>query len=177
MAGWKTAASPSKPASSSSRVVKGRGVAISLRGGTYDANVAEVEVDRHTGKVRVTTVWGAQDNGLTVNPRAVVLGAEAAIVQATSRTLLEQVTFSKSAITSLDWQSYPIITFEEAPKVNFELIDDWNYASSGSGEPPMTPTAAAIGNAVFDATGVRLRSLPFRADVVKTALRAAAKAV
>ena len=106
-----------------------------------------------------------------------VLGAEAAIVQTVSRTLLERVTFSKSAITSLDWVSYPIITFEEAPKVKFEIIDDSAFASTGSGEPPMTPTAAAVGNAIFDATGVRLRSLPFRPEVVRAALHAAGKAL
>jgi nicotinate dehydrogenase subunit B len=173
MAAWDTRPSPAAASKGSSRVVKGRGVAMALRGGTYSGNVAEVEVDRHTGKIKVTTVWGAQDNGLTVNPRAVVLGAEAAIVQGTSRTLLERVTFSQSAITSLDWVSYPILTFEESPKVYFEVINDWDFAATGSGEPPMTPTAAAIGNAVFDATGVRLRSLPFRPDVVKAALDAA----
>jgi CO/xanthine dehydrogenase Mo-binding subunit len=176
-ANWDTRPSPSNAASGKTRVVTGRGVAISLRGGTYDGNAAEVQVDRHTGKVRVTKIWGVQDNGLSVNPRAIVLGAEAAIVQTVSRTLYEQVTFNNSAITSLNWQSYPILRFEEAPEVNFQVLSNPSVAGSGSGEPPMTPTAAAIGNAVFDATGVRLRSLPFRVGYVKAALEEAGKSV
>jgi len=177
LAGWQTRPSPSPAASSSQRVVTGRGIAISLRGGTYDGNVAEVTVDRHTGKVLVTKIWGVQDNGSSVNPQAIVLGAEAGIVQAVSRTMYEQVTFNNSAITSLNWQSYPILRFEEAPEVTFQVLQNPGFPGTGSGEPPMTPTAAAIGNAVFDATGVRLRSLPFSIGYVKAALVEAGKAV
>lgn len=177
MAGWKARSSPSSAADGKGRVVTGRGVAMALRDGTYSGNVAEVEVDRHTGQVTATKVWGAQDCGLVVNPRAVVLGAEAAIVQGTSRVLMEQVTFSKSTVTSIDWASYPVIRFEQAPEVTFEVLNNPAYPSNGSGEPPMTPTAAAIGNAIFDATGVRLRNMPFRAGTVKAALKAAGKLV
>jgi nicotinate dehydrogenase subunit B len=177
LASWETRPSPSGDASSKKQVVTGRGIAMSLRGGTYDGNAAEVQVDRSTGKVTVTKIWGVQDNGLSVNPRAIVLGAEAGIVQTVSRTLLEQVTFSKSAITSTTWATYPILRFEEAPEVEFQVLNNPSVPGTGSGEPPMTPTAAAIGNAVFDATGVRLRSLPFRAGVVKAALEAAGKSV
>jgi len=176
-AGWDTRPSPSFEASSNNRLVTGRGVAISLRGGTYDGNVAQVQVDRHTGKVLVTKIWGVQDNGLSVNPRAIVLGAEAGIVQAVSRTLYEQVTFNNSAITSLNWLTYPILRFNETPEVDFQVLQHPTVPGTGSGEPPMTPTAAAIGNAVFDATGVRLRSLPFRIGYVKAALEEAGKSV
>ena len=93
-----------------------RGIAGSLRGGTYNAEVVEVVVDRDTGQVTVTKIWVVQDNGLTINPRAVILGAEAGVVQTVSRTLLEEVTFNRSTITSLDWVSYPILRFEAAPR-------------------------------------------------------------
>jgi CO/xanthine dehydrogenase Mo-binding subunit len=177
MSGWKFRSSPSNAASSTDRVVTGRGVAMALRDGTYAGNVAEVEVDRHTGKITVTKIYAAQDCGLAVNPRAITLGAEAGIVQGVSRTLMEQVTFTQSAITSIDWNTYPVIRFDEAPEVDFQVIDNPGIPSNGSGEPPMTPTAAAIGNAVFDATGVRLRDLPFKPGVVKAALAAAGKSV
>jgi nicotinate dehydrogenase subunit B len=177
MADWQTRPSPSSAASSNTRVVTGRGVAMALRDGTYAGNVAEVEVDRHTGQITVKQIWGAQDCGLIVNPRAVTLGAEAGIVQGVSRTLLEQVSFTPSAITSIDWVTYPILRFEQAPVVTFEPLNNPSFPPNGSGEPPMTPTAAAIGNAVFDATGVRLRNMPFRAAYVKEQLAAAGKSV
>jgi len=87
------------------------------------------------------------------------------------------VTFNQSTITSIDWVTYPVIRFDQAPEVDFQVIDNPAEPSNGSGEPPMTPTAAAIGNAVFDATGVRLRDLPFKPAVVKAALEAAGKSV
>jgi CO/xanthine dehydrogenase Mo-binding subunit len=177
MANWDTRPSPAGASTSKDRVVKGRGVAMALRDGTYAGNVAEVEVDRHTGQITVTQIWAAQDCGLVVNPRAVTLGAEAGIVQGVSRTLLEQVTFNESIVTSVDWITYPILRFEQAPVVTFEPLNNPSVPSNGSGEPPMTPTAAAIGNAVFDATGVRLRNIPFRAKYVLEQLTAAGKNV
>jgi nicotinate dehydrogenase subunit B len=177
MSGWMFRPSPSNVSDSKDQVVTGRGVAMALRDGTYAGNVAEVAVDRHTGKITVNKIYAAQDCGLAVNPRAITLGAEAGIVQGVSRTLMEQVTFTPSAITSVDWETYPVIRFDEAPEVEFQVIDNPGQPSNGSGEPPMTPTAAAIGNAVFDATGVRLRDLPFKPGAVKAALAAAGKSV
>lgn len=177
MAAWDTRPSPAGAASSNSRVVTGRGVAMALRDGTYAGNVAEVEVDRHTGKITVNKIWGAQDCGLAVNPRAIQLGAEAAIVQGTSRVLMEECTFNQSIFTSVDWYTYPVIRFEEAPEVEFDVIDNPAFTMNGSGEPPMTPTAAAINNAVFDATGVRLRSMPLKPAKVVAALKEAGKYV
>jgi len=177
MAGWQTRPSPSGDASSSSRVVTGRGVAMALRDGTYAGNVAEVEVDRHTGQITVTKVWGAQDCGLVVNPRAIQLGAQGAIMQGVSRALIEELQFNQSTITSVDWVTYPVIRFEEAPEIEFDVLNNPNFTMNGSGEPPMTPTAAAVNNAVFDATGVRLRSMPLKPYKVKAALQAAGKLV
>lgn len=174
-AGWQRRKSP-KPGALTSKapIATGRGVAVTLRGGTYNAEVAEVEVNRATGQVRVTRFVVGQDNGLTINPRAVKLHMEAGVTQTTSRTLLEEVTFDESNVTSTDWSKYPILTFMEAPVIETILIDRPEIAASGVGEPACCPVPAAIGNAVFDAIGVRMRQLPLRADRVKAAIRQAA---
>lgn len=172
MADWQTRPSPAGAASSSSRVVTGRGVAMCLRGGTYAGNVAEVQVDRGTGKITVNKIWGAQDCGLVVNPRAIQLLADAGIQQGISRTLIEQLTFNQSIVTSVDWYTYPVIRFDQSAPVEFQPINNPAYPPNGSGEPCMTATAAAIGNAVFDAAGIRLRDLPMRPASVIEALKA-----
>jgi CO/xanthine dehydrogenase Mo-binding subunit len=166
---WQKRPSPGASPRAASGIARGRGVATSLRGGTYNAAVAEVEVDRKTGRIRVNHMIVAQDNGLTINPRAVKLGIEAGVVQSVGRTLYEQVTFDRSNVTSRDWHSYPIIRFKDAPTVDVILLDNPNLPATGSGEPSVNPIAPAIGNAVFDATGVRIRSLPMRPSWVKAA--------
>ena len=172
---WQTRPSPGPDARSSSRIARGRGVGLSsTRTGSFNAEVAEVEVDRKTGKITVTKMYAVQDNGLTINPRAVKLGIEAGIVQTVSRTLIEQITFNRSNVTSLDWASYPIIRFNDAPPVEVTILDHPDMPAQGSGEPSVNPVAPAIGNAVFDATGVRLRGMPMRPPIVKQALAARA---
>jgi CO/xanthine dehydrogenase Mo-binding subunit len=173
---WQTRPSPGPGAHGKSGVAHGRGVAISLRGGTYDAAVVEVQVDRKTGKIRVNHIVVVQDNGLTINPRAVKLGIEAGVVQSVSRALLEEVAFSRSNVTSLDWDGYPIIRFTDVPSVDVITIDQPGLRATGSGEPSVNPIAPAIGNAVFDAVGIRLRSLPMNPKRVKAALQQAAAA-
>ena len=171
---WQTRPSPGPKAHATTGVARGRGVATSLRGGTYNAAVAEVEVNRKTGKVRVNHVTMVQDNGMTINPRALKLGIEANVVQTVSRALMEEVTFSRSNVTALDWEGYPIIRFTEAPTVNVISIERPDLRATGSGEPSCNPIAPAIGNAVFDAVGVRLRSMPMNPKRVKAALSRAA---
>jgi CO/xanthine dehydrogenase Mo-binding subunit len=171
---WQTRPSPGPQARATSGVLRGRGVATSLRGGTYNAAVAQVEVNRKTGRVRVTHITVAQDNGLTINPRAVKLGIEAGVVQTVSRTLHEQVTFDRSNVTSRDWHGYPIIRFNDAPTVDVLLLNRPDERATGSGEPSVNPIAPAIGNAVYDATGVRIRSLPMRPAWVRAAFKNAA---
>jgi nicotinate dehydrogenase subunit B len=168
---WQKRPSPSPGARGDSGIARGRGVATSLRGGTYNAAVAEVEVDRKSGRIRVEHVTVTQDNGMTINPRALKLGIEANVVQTVSRALLEEVTFDRSNVTSLDWAGYPIIRFTDAPTVDVISIDRPKLRATGSGEPSCNPIAPAIGNAVFDAIGVRLRSLPMTPNRVKAALR------
>jgi CO/xanthine dehydrogenase Mo-binding subunit len=94
------------------------------------------------------------------------------VLQTTSRALLEEVTFDSANVTSLDWSSYPLLTMADAPEVTTVLIDHPEIPATGVGEPAVNLIAPAISSAIFDATGVRLRSLPFRPDVVKAALTA-----
>jgi CO/xanthine dehydrogenase Mo-binding subunit len=172
-AGWDPRPSPGPDAVSGATMASGRGVAVTNRDGTLVAEVAEVTVDRSTGDIHVNRFTVAHDCGLIINPKAVQAQVESNIIQATSRTLKEQVAFDNSNVTSLDWRSYPILTFPEVPQVNTILINRPDQPATGAGEGATCPVAAAISNAVFDATGVRLRSLPFRPDAVRAAFAAA----
>jgi nicotinate dehydrogenase subunit B len=97
---------------------------------------------------------------------------EGSILQTLSRTLFEAVAFDRSRVTSTDWASYPILTFPDVPRLDIALIDRRLERPHGAGESAAAPVAAALGNAVFDATGVRLREVPFTPDRVKAALAA-----
>src|SRR5262249_40932775 len=149
------------------------GVALTNRDGTLVAEIAQVQVNRATGEIRATNFWAAHDCGLIINPKAVQAQVESNIIQATSRTLKEEVAFDNSNVTSLDWRSYPILTFPEVPQIETILINRPDQPATGAGEGATIPVAAAISNAIFDATGVRLRSLPFRPEMVKAAMAAA----
>jgi nicotinate dehydrogenase subunit B len=152
-------------------VLKGHGIAYAQRHGTIVAVVAEVEVERATGQVRTPRFVVAHDCGCIVNPGALKLTIEGNIVHATSRALWEEVTFDRNMVTSTTWLKYPILDIEEAPRViDIVLIDHPELPPTGAGEPSSRPVAAAIANAVYDATGVRLRRAPFRAETVKAAL-------
>lgn len=139
---------------------------------TYVATVAEVEVNRTTGKIRVIKLYVAHDCGQIVNPDGVINQIEGGAIQTVSRTLMEEVKWSGSKITSVDWASYPILTFPEIPKVETVLIDQPGQPSWGAGEQTPTTIPAAIANAVFDASGVRLRTIPFIPETVKAELNA-----
>jgi nicotinate dehydrogenase subunit B len=95
---------------------------------------------------------------------------EGCILQTLSRTLFEEVTFDRARVTSTDWSSYPILTFRDVPKLDIALIDRRHERPLGAGEAAAAPVAAAVGNAIFDATGVRLRQAPFTPARVKKAL-------
>jgi CO/xanthine dehydrogenase Mo-binding subunit len=137
---------------------------------TYVAMVADVTVNRTTGQVKVDRVFVVHDCGQIINPDGLRNQIEGNVVQTVSRTLVEKLTFSRSAVTSLDWGSYPILTFPDVPEVNIDLIDRPNEVPWGAGEPTSSVVPAAIANAVFDATGALLRSVPFRPDIVLAAL-------
>jgi len=151
--------------------VSGRGFAYVQRHPTRVAMVTEVEVDRSTGKVWVRKFIVAHDCGQIINPDGLRQVIEGGVVQAISRTLWEEVRFNTKNVTSVDWLSYPILDIAEAPEsIDVVLIDRPEIPPSGAGEPAIRPVAAAIANAVFDATGVRIRRVPFSPDNVKSAL-------
>jgi CO/xanthine dehydrogenase Mo-binding subunit len=150
----------------------GRGIAWVNRDDSRVATIVDVEVDRRTGAIRVPRVVVAHDCGMVVSPDGMRNQIEGNIIQSMSRTLHEEVTFNHAHVTSLDWKGYPILTFNEIPdSIEMVLVNDSpEYPSTGGGEPSTCPTAAAISNAVYDATGVRLRHTPFRPERVKAAL-------
>jgi nicotinate dehydrogenase subunit B len=137
---------------------------------TYVAAVAEVEVTRSTGQVRVRRFFVAHDCGQIINPDGARNQIEGNIVQAVSRTLIEQVNFDRKMITSVDWASYPILTFPDVPEVVMDLIDRPDTPPWGVGEPSTAVVPPAIANAICDAVGIRLRSVPFTPERVKAAL-------
>lgn len=140
---------------------------------TYVAVVADVTVNRATGQVTVDRVFVVHDCGQVINPDGLRNQIEGNVVQTVSRTLVEKVTFNRSTVTSLNWDSYPILTFPDVPEVITELIDRPDEQPWGAGEPASSAVPSAIANAIFDATGARLRSVPFRADKVLAELKSA----
>lgn len=142
------------------RIATGRGIALGTHTTSYAAAVADVEVDRETGKIVARHLYGAIDAGLCVNPGCLENQMSGMLVQAASRMLKEEVTFSTSNVTSLDWDSYPILRFEECPTVTTIVVQHLDQKPSGGGEELMGPAAAAIANALSDATGVRWREYP-----------------
>jgi CO/xanthine dehydrogenase Mo-binding subunit len=173
-AGWDARPSP-KRAVGGSGLATGRGVALGeygqpQTGTTWIGMVAEVEVDPRSGEVRVPRIVVAHDCGLVVNPDGVRNQIEGNVLQSLSRTLFEEVTWDASGVTSTDWRSYPILTFADVPEVEIVLVNRPDLRSSGAGESATIPTAAAIANAIFDATGARLRRIPFTASRVQAAL-------
>ena len=173
LANWQARPGPN-PSAGSGDVVKGRGIAYMRYNNTitYVAAVAEVEVTKSTGAIKVTRICMAHDCGEMVNPDGVANQVEGGILQTVSRTLMENVTWDRTKVTSVDWATYPISRFPDMPKVEIALLDRPGAAAWGAGEPAPCAIPGAIANAVFDATGVRLRSLPFTPDKVKTALAA-----
>jgi nicotinate dehydrogenase subunit B len=136
----------------------------------YVAVVAEVEVDRASGSVRVPRTWAAVDAGLIINPDGLASQIEGGIVQSISWTLKEEVRFDRGGILAQDWESYPILTIAEAPKVEIELINRPGERPLGAGEGSQGPAVAAVANAFANATGKRIRDLPFHPARVKAAL-------
>ena len=169
--GWQPRPSPNPEPRQHGRLV-GRGMAYVRykQAENYVAIFMEVTVDPATGAIAVQRVVCAHDCGLVVNPNALRNQIEGGILQGLSRTLHEEVQFDRSRVTSVDWASYPILRFPEAPAVDVILIERPEQPLWGAGEAGTVPVAAAVGNAVFDATGVRLRRVPLTAARVKEAI-------
>src|SRR5205085_9811771 len=165
---WTPRVRPAAP--SKGNVLTGRGVGLGTHMSSYGAATAEITVNRNTGSVVATHLYGAIDAGLVVNPAAVENQISGQLVQAASRILKEEVTFSKTNVTSLDWNSYPILRFAESPAVTAIVVQRTDQKSTGAGEEIMAAASAAIANAFFDATGVRMREYPLTPARVKAVL-------
>jgi CO/xanthine dehydrogenase Mo-binding subunit len=167
---WQPRSGPSEAGKDSP--ARGRGIAYIhyKHAENYVAMGMEVTVDRASGSVRVERVVCAHDCGLVINPDAVKNQVEGGILQTLSRALFEEAVFDSNRVTSVDWASYPILKFPDAPEMVVELIDRPELPPMGAGEAATAPVAAALANAIFDAVGVRLRRVPMTPDRVKQAL-------
>jgi nicotinate dehydrogenase subunit B len=171
---WDPRPSP-RPGRTAGGVVTGRGIGCVLYEGDngYVAIVAEVSVDLASGAITVTRLTGAQDCGPISNPNGVRNQFEGGALHGVSRTLYEEVTWDDRRVTSVDWRSYNTFAVgTRVPAIECVLVPQPNAEANGAGETAITATAAAIGNAVFDATGARLREIPFTPARVKAALNA-----
>jgi CO/xanthine dehydrogenase Mo-binding subunit len=173
MIGWQARPSPG-PGSTAAQgnLLTGRGFSYVRykQAENYIAMAMEVTVDLTNGKINVHRVTCAHDCGLVINPDSLRNQIEGSIVQTLSRAMHEEVKFDRSRVTSVDWASYPILTFPEMPAIEVALIDRPTLPPLGAGEASTAPVAAALGNAVFDATGLRLRAVPFTPARVKAGL-------
>jgi len=169
VANWKPR--PAASNLSNAKVVTGRGIGIGTHLASYGAGVADIEVNKETGQVRVKRLFGAIDAGLVVNPGNVENQIRGQLIQTASRMLKEEVTFNTTNVTSLDWNTYPILRFEEAPEVTPIVVQQLNERSTGAGEEVMAGAAAAIANAFFDATGKRMQEYPLTPKRVLAVLK------
>ena len=156
---------------SRARVVTGRGIALGTHLSSYGAAVAEIEVDRQTGAIVAKKMYGALEAGQVVNPGIIESQITGMLIQAASRVLKEEVTFSATGVTSTDWASYPILRFGEAPDTTAVVVRRQDQPSTGAGEEAVAAAAAAIANAFFDATGARLQEFPMTPERVLAALK------
>ena len=160
-------------------IVRGRGFAYALYvhstfpgfGAAWSAWIADVAVNTSTGDVSVTRVVAGQDSGLMINPDGVRHQIHGNVIQSTSRALMEEVSFDRGSVTSREWGAYPIITFPDVPKIDVLMLPRPDQPPLGVGESASVPSAAAIANAIFDATGVRFRELPFTPERILAGLR------
>jgi len=164
---------PRPPAAkvSAAKIARGRGIGLGTHLTSYGGAVAEIEVNKDTGKIAVKHMYGAIDAGLAVNPSFIENQISGQLVQTASRMLHEEVTFNTTNVTSLDWNSYPILRFEECPEVTPIVVQRLDQKSTGAGEEVMAAAAGALANAFFDATGVHMREFPMTPDRVLAALR------
>jgi CO/xanthine dehydrogenase Mo-binding subunit len=173
---WEARPSP-KTGNSKVGIAMGRGVAcVAYEGDNgYTGIVVDVEVNQDTGKIAVKRMWVAIDAGPISNPDGLRNQAEGGALQGMSRALGEEVTWDDRKVTSVDWRTYHSLPLGfELPTIECVLLDHPEEEATGAGETSITVIAGAIGNAIFDATGVRVRQIPFTAESVKRALQARA---
>jgi nicotinate dehydrogenase subunit B len=160
-------------------IVRGRGFAYALyvhgpfpgKPAAWSAWIADVAVNKATGDVSVTRVVAGQDSGLMINPDGVRHQIHGNVIQSTGRALMEEVSFDRTSVTSREWGAYPIIKFPDIPKIDVLMLPRQDQPPLGVGESASVPSAAAIANAIFDATGVRFRELPFTPERILAGLR------
>jgi nicotinate dehydrogenase subunit B len=177
-AGWTARAQRQEPAAEDD-IVRGRGFAYALYmhskfpgyGAAWSAWIADVAVNKATGDVSVTRVVAGQDSGLMINPDGVRHQIHGNVIQSTSRALMEEVSFDRHSVTSREWGAYPIITFPDIPKIDVLMLPRQDQAPLGVGESASVPSAAAIANAIYDATGVRFREPPFTPERILRGIR------
>lgn len=171
LAQWQSRPSPA-PAQGGTGPLIGRGVAINASFGGFVATVCEVEVDPASGRVWPRRFFVAHDCGVVINPQGLRRTIEGNVVQGISRSLFEEVQFDAHSVTSRDWLSYPILDVKDAPEsIAVRLINRPEVPPGGAGEPCHVTIPAAIANAVFDATGLRIRRLPLSPERVLAALQ------
>jgi CO/xanthine dehydrogenase Mo-binding subunit len=175
--GWESRPSPKKQ--SAEQLLTGRGIAYTYRGRTVVAVIAEVEVNRQTGRVWAKRLVCAHDCGLVVNPEGLRRTIECGMLHGLSRALWEEVRFDKEKVLSVDWVTHPSLRHSDTPdRIDVVMVNGdpnpnrTDLAPYGAGEASHKPLIAAIANAVFDATGVRLHRPPFRKERVLAALKA-----
>jgi isoquinoline 1-oxidoreductase beta subunit len=151
---------------------KGRGIAQHSCFGSYVAQVADVSVNEKDGTIKVDRIVAAIDCGPAVNPDSVVAQVEGSVVEGLSTTLKEQVEFANGGVKSANFGDYKIIRMSEIPTIEVHVVKS-NEKIGGVGEPGVTPTAPAVANAFFNATGVRIRRIPLTPEVVMDALKKA----
>jgi CO/xanthine dehydrogenase Mo-binding subunit len=162
---WKPGKGPSE---------RGQGVACGIDAGTYAALMAEVKVDRATGKIRVKRVVCAQDMGIVVNPEGARMQIEGCITMGLGYTLAEELRFEGGKILDRNFDTYELPRFSWVPRIEAVLVENHEVDPQGGGEPAIVPTGAVVANALFDATGARLYRLPLTPERVRQALAARA---
>jgi CO/xanthine dehydrogenase Mo-binding subunit len=171
VADWEPRTAPRRNRGANGNYV-GTGIAYARRNGAVNAIVAEVEVNANSGRVWVRRMWVGADYGLIVNPFTLDRTIEGNLLQATSRTLFEEVKFNRKMVESDDWLSYPILDAADAPEeIKIVHINRPELGPRGAGEPTTRVAPPAIANAFFDATGIRMRRVPLTPERVKAALR------
>ncbi len=171
-AGWVARVGPNT-VDAGGAVLRGRGIGYAPRNGAVVAIVAEVEVERATGQWRATRFVVAHDCGMVINPLSLERVIESNILMSLSRSRHEEVRFDEQRVLSVDWLTYPILDMTEVPdRIDVVLVGNQPGRSYGAGEPSTRPVAAALANALFDATGRRLRRVPFTPQRLRAALQA-----
>jgi len=171
-AGWQTRPSASAKHAAAGGELIGRGIAFATRLPTIVATVAEVGINPKTGAVRVRRLICAHDCGFIVNPKSLQGTIEANMIQSLSRAF-EEATFDEHTVTSRDWKTYPVAHMRDVPdEVKVVMINSTSIAPSGAGEPSSRTTVAAVANAIFDATGARVRTAPLTPKNVLAAMQA-----